>query len=677
LRDGLYQLVEFAAEGYQINTDPIEFHIITNANGTRSVTDENGTVLPNTTLDEKPTPTLKVTNYQTDVQMTKVNAQGTGLPGAVFELQRYDDTLQTPAYVPIQTGITSGPGGVVSVNDLGPGNYQFVETTPPPAEANAPGGYYLNPTPVQFAISPFTDGPPPMLTVATQPVNYRGSAQFLKLEGDGDENPLVNRPLAGAVFSVLAFKSTGGSPVPLNALGNYAANAADVAYYTSDANGIVTINNLPPNDPNTFNTEYQLVEVTPPTGYTQDNAAKQFVMPLLTSDPDPSYETITGGTPSDLLKLDLTGDPNEAFLNYLGSAYFTKLGQTALSDDTSQVPVAGARYALYQMNDGVQGDQLTNADYGADPDGLFVSDMNGTVITTAKLPPGYYRFVEVQAPAGYILDPTPVPDPATDPLGFEVTDVASAPTIVEILIPGSPFINYTGAAQFNKADFRGNPLAGAVFNVVQTDTTPTRIVGKATSNGDGLVYAEGLGPGSYEFIETKTAGNAFVVNKTPIPFTIEAEGIGKPEILNALDLETPFLNYLGAARLHKTSEANGAVLAGAVFDLRDSRGGLIQSGLVTDGRGEISVTDLAPGSYTFVETQAPAGFELLTDPVSFLVPAEAQGKPAAVAVDVTNTPIRLIPPTGDAGMPGFLVGIFLAALCSVFILYRYRRMRNN
>jgi uncharacterized surface anchored protein len=148
-------------------------------------------------------------------------------------------------------------------------------------------------------------------------------------------------------------------------------------------------------------------------------------------------------------------------------------------------------------------------------------------------------------------------------------------------------------------------------------------------------------------------------------------------VVDALDPQTPFLNYLGTARLHKTSDANGAVLAGAVFDLRDSLGGLVLSGLVTDVRGEISVKDLAPGSYTFVETQAPAGFELLTDPVSFTVQTAARGEPAAVALDVTNTPIRLIPPTGDPGMPGYLVGIFLAALCGVFILFRYRRRRNN
>ncbi|WP_033591747.1 prealbumin-like fold domain-containing protein, partial [Enterococcus faecalis] len=53
----------------------------------------------------------------------------------------------------------------------------------------------------------------------------------------------------------------------------------------------------------------------------------------------------------------------------------------------------------------------------------------------------------------------------------------------------------------------------------------------------------------------------------------------------------------------------------------------------TDASGEISVNDLAPGDYQFVETKAPTGYNLDTTPVTFTI---ERGQKEVVQVGMTN-----------------------------------------
>lgn len=77
--------------------------------------------------------------------------------------------------------------------------------------------------------------------------------------------------------------------------------------------------------------------------------------------------------------------------------------------------------------------------------------------------------------------------------------------------------------------------------------------------------------------------------------------------------------YIDSALLHKTDEATGNPLAGAVFKLVDAKGRTVKENLTTDESGTIHSGVLRPGDYSFIETKAPTGYVLDETPVKFTV----------------------------------------------------------
>ncbi|MBW2755324.1 MULTISPECIES: SpaA isopeptide-forming pilin-related protein [Lactiplantibacillus] len=89
--------------------------------------------------------------------------------------------------------------------------------------------------------------------------------------------------------------------------------------------------------------------------------------------------------------------------------------------------------------------------------------------------------------------------------------------------------------------------------------------------------------------------------------------------------------------LTKHDAATKAVLAGAVYELQDSTGKVIQTGLTTDSQGQLIVKNLRAGDYQFVETKAPFGYELNTTPVKFTL----GGIKSEVAFQVSQDDVTL------------------------------------
>ena len=74
--------------------------------------------------------------------------------------------------------------------------------------------------------------------------------------------------------------------------------------------------------------------------------------------------------------------------------------------------------------------------------------------------------------------------------------------------------------------------------------------------------------------------------------------------------------------LTKVDSENGEKLQGAIFELRDMDNNIVADKVVTDASGHLIVKNLVPGSYKFYEKQAPEGYALSEEPVSFSVKEE-------------------------------------------------------
>lgn len=90
----------------------------------------------------------------------------------------------------------------------------------------------------------------------------------------------------------------------------------------------------------------------------------------------------------------------------------------------------------------------------------------------------------------------------------------------------------------------------------------------------------------------------------------------------------------GAVTLTKTDKATGKALAGAVYDLQDTTGKVIKADLTTNAEGIITYSGLAAGKYQFVETKAPAGYELSPAPIPFEIKADDTATVNVTASDV-------------------------------------------
>lgn len=521
LEDGSYKLVETqTAPNYVLSSQPVYFVV-------------NNQQAYGITLD--------LNNYQASIKGRKVSGDKQ-LAGAEYQLYKSDD-LDNPVETTDAGGnkqitIKTNKDGEFFAKGLSAGDYVLKET-------KAPDGYILDTTERKFTIYP-QKGKPATLDLGDFE-NYQGTAKLFKKAESG-------KILPDAVFEV---QTRNGKSVQKD--------------LKTNENGELTAKDLEPGD-------YQFVETGAPAGY------------LINTTPVPfTIDAEAAGEPAVVVA-------SENFVNYRGSARFRKT-------DAANKPLAHAEFEVRDADNKVVG----NAIY-SDEDGF---------VTATDLAPGKYKFVENEAPEGYLINDTEIP--------FTIpTEAADKPAVVEAL-NGDDFIDYKGSAVLTKADANGDPLENAEFKVLKEsgDTAIESII----SDENGKVLANELAPGKYTFVEVK-APKGYIINTDPVPFEIPADAKGEPKQIKA-NKGKDFINYQGSAKLIKTNE-DGKALVDAVFALQTDKGKEVQKELKTNAKGEITVDQLAPGKYQFIETKAPAGYILNTEPVKFEIKPQAKGEPKVV-----------------------------------------------
>ncbi|MGM0113091.1 SpaA isopeptide-forming pilin-related protein [Enterococcus sp. DIV0187] len=681
LAPGKYTFVETKApDDYLINKTEIPFTIAKEAAGNPAIVEAlNGE---------------NFIDYKGSAILTKTNADGTKLSGAVFNVLDASGN-------PVIKSITSNTDGELVANELAPGKYTF-------KEVKAPAGYLINADPVSFEIPVEAKGEPQQVQANNGEnfINYKGSVEMKKVAFDRTTD---DEGLAGAIFAV---EDQDGKQIAKG--------------QPTKEDGIVHFDGLAPGD-------YDLIEIEAPEGYLINSTKVPFTIPdhasgeptsVQANDDEPfnNYKgtfllikqnkagaalkdvefdlfkdgiekpvkqgttdtngvmTLTGLAPGSYHLIETYSSgyivnqtpivftisdtaegqpavvmPDEPVINYQGSAKLIKT-------DENDKPLKDAEFEVLDEDNNQVGKTIK-------------SNENGEVIAT-DLAPGDYVFKEVKAPTGYVINTTEVP----------FTIDRSTEDGNQAVVIDDPFINYQGSAKLIKTNEKGKKLADALFEL-QTNKGQV-IIKDLKTNADGEIMVDYLAPGDYQFVETK-APTGYIINTKPVEFTIKAEAKGQPEVVAASE---NFINYQGKAVLTKVAADNtGKHLTNAEFQLLDSGQSVLREKLKTDADGKLQVTNLAPGKYYFKETKAPVGYQLSDKLVEFTIATKNNDKPAQVDVvaknkQIPNTPNRpnqqrkpgqgFYPKTGEAkGVLSVIIGVILVLIITG-VTYT-RRNRNQ
>ncbi|MEC0282019.1 SpaA isopeptide-forming pilin-related protein [Terribacillus saccharophilus] len=511
LKPGAYQFIETKAPtDYVLDDKPIDFEIAKSQKEPLLITAKN-TIIPG------------------GVELTKVNSHDNSekLAGAVFELQDQDGNT-------IEKNLTTDEAGKIAIDGLAPGIYQFVET-------EAPTDFLIDSTPITFVVE---RSQTEKVTVSAENELKKGSLEIYKVDSE-DETV----ELEGASFDLLT------------------AAGEKIASGKTDKEGKLQFNDLVPGD-------YIIKETEAPFGYDLDPTPKQVTIERS------QQETA-------VVQLD-----NELST---GAVHLHKVDSV-----DNNVGLAGAVFRLLDSKGETLQEGLTTNSEG--------------LLSIADLKPGDYQLVETKAPENYVLDETPI--------NFTIEKGQETPLAVTAENTLQP-----GIVSLIKVD-KDNPdvhLANAEFRLL--DNNGNIVKERLLTDGEGRIIVEDLAPGSYTFVETK-APVGYELDATPIEVTVE-KGQREAAVVTAVNELTP-----GTAVLEKVDADDHTVkLEGAVFKLVNDKGETIQEDLVTDDNGQIIIEDLKPGNYQFIETKAPAGYDLNDTPIVVTVEKDQQEAAIVTAVN--------------------------------------------
>ena len=314
-----------------------------------------------------------------------------------------------------------------------------------------------------------------------------------------------------------------------------------------------------------------------------------------------------------------------------GSVTFTKTD----ADDETKAPLTGAEYALSKA-DGTRV-SVTGQDGGyaystSGKESSCVTGADGT-FTVTGLPWGSYSLSEIKAPAGYELSSEPV----TFTVGKDQYDEATDTIHVSV---NQADEEKAASIRMTKTDAEnGKVLKDAYYDVAvrKPDGTYRKLYEYLKTNAAGELTVEGLKFGHYRFTEVMPpAGYTLATN--PVETDLAETTAGTVVTISQTDDRKT-----GSAKLKKSS-TDGMPLSGAEFTLykkaetKDSGEGtdadiLVQEGLMTGEDGTTgTVEQLTWGTYYFLETKAPQGYEMSTEKHTFTVDASNAGSVQTIQV---------------------------------------------
>lgn len=582
------------------------------------------------------------------IEITKVdkNNPDKKLSGAVFELW----SGQTGGF--LIERVSEEVGGIYTFKTkVGQTDYYLKETKAPDGYSLEESDYKsLKKVTIKDTGMPSTPNYVEKLTIANTKINQ--AVELIKVDEDN-----INIKLAGAVFTlhypdgVLVTQDKDGNTLPDS--------------FTTNDQGIIFVDNLTPGN-------YQLIEKSAPTGYWLDTTPVDFEVKL--NQLEATSKTVTNTKQGNLIikkvdsadnkplqgavfKLYDVNDTTFATSLYTSSAtdengiatfanvkydeyvlkettapkgYVVKTSNDAINvtinassqeitvenelinqavklikmdADKSGIKLAGAVFTLH-YSDGTRVEK--DKDGNALPES-FVTGENGEIAVN-KLTPGNYYFVETESPIYYLQQI----EENSRTEEFTIKEGQTTFTNVEMKNTrgkGRIIIIKVDAADHDVL------LEGVEFVLTNSDVSITKTV---ITDENGKIEVANLPYGTYTLTERK-AHPDYVPKISPVEVLLNGNTDG---IEIELTVENTKKDH--SVNLKKYNTNKSLLLQGAIFELKKETDGVYEvvSGidvekLTTDENGELNLRDLEAGKYQLIETKAPSGYRLNSDPVEF------------------------------------------------------------
>lgn len=286
----------------------------------------------------------------------------------------------------------------------------------------------------------------------------------------------------------------------------------------------------------------------------------------------------------------ISGKEQDVVTLYFGNQPYGSVLIKKLADDANKTPLEGAVFFVTDDKGAVIG----NAN------GEFTSDKSGA-IQLPKLPAGTTVVAkEIRAPEGFALDGTP-----------QTVRIEAGETHT-LTFYDKPLCNLT---ILKRDSVTKQPLAGADFLITDGAGAPIGDNnGRYTSGSDGLITLSGLTPGQTVIVCEEKAPTGYVKDGQPKSTTVQS---GRP---NSLIFDNTPTNTL---TIQKYIEGTTTPIQGVTFLVTDSSGAVVgpnNGEYVTDRNGRISIPGLTPGTtITARETKSAGGYVLDGTPQSILI----------------------------------------------------------
>lgn len=330
-------------------------------------------------------------------------------------------------------------------------------------------------------------------------------------------------------------------------------------------------------------------------------------------------------------------------LNYSATVEYTQVEKEIYNDwqqgsfkvyktDGKKRAVVGAEFTLYAAEDVLYADGSVMYAKGtaiqvAVSEATTESD-EYAIVNFDKVPVGFkYTIKETKAPDGFV---NAHPE-RTYSLDYNA-DVEYVE--VEATVPNTETEIYFSKRKVSDS----TELEGASMEVV--DATTNKVVDSWISDGTDHVIT-GIPAGNYKYIET-AAPDGYVIS-TEISFTIDDKGVvtncsTAAEVKTVDGKDYPLIVMLDdTTKVHitKTDAETSENLAGAVLQLIDKNGNVVDEWTTTTAPHKFIGKLTAGETYTIHEVTPPKGYILRTEDVTLTVPTD--GIPEEVQVENTKT----------------------------------------